>query len=573
MTVDLVLAGGTVVDGTGAPARVADVAVRDGRVVAIGEVGESATRTIDADGLVVAPGFIDLHTHYDAQLMWDPTAHPSPLHGVTTIFGGNCGFAVAPAAPENVDYLARLMSRVEGIPLAALQQGLTWDWTSWGEWNDRFTGAIVPNAGFLGGHSTLRRAVMGERAIGEEATEEELVAMERLLDECLRAGALGFSTSMSPTHNDGDGNPVPSRFATRDEILRLAARVREFPGTQLEMVLAGTIAGFTDDEVALVAEMSRVADRPLNWNVLGVVAGGNHQSQLEASTRASELGGRVIALTLPMTMAIRLSFATGFVLDGLPRWRELLYSRPRAERAAALADPQIRAQLDEGARSPEAGLLRNLANWERFTLVECFAPENKRFEGRTVGDVAAELGTSAFDALCDIAVADDLRTGIRPELPPEDEGTWAERVKVWRDPRAVVGASDAGAHLDMFCSAGYATFMVGEAVRDRALVTMEEAVRLLTDVPAQLYGLRDRGRIAENGIADLVVFDPATVGPGPEHTRDDLPGGESRITVEAEGVEHVFVNGVEVVRGGAFTGATPGTALRAGRDTATVHAN
>ncbi len=571
MTVDTLVKGGTVVDGTGAPARRADIGLRDGHILAVGAVDESAARTIDATGLVVAPGFVDLHTHYDAQLLWDPTASPSPLHGVTTVFGGNCGFGLAPARDENVDYLARLMARVEGIPLPALQHGVPWDWQSFGDYLDRVErGGIAVNAGFLAGHSVLRRQVMGADAVGEPATEEHLAQMERLLHDALDAGAMGFSSSQAPTHNDGDGNPVPSRAATRDELLRLAAVVKAHPGTQLELIIPGCLNGFTDDEVVLMAEMSLAADRPLNWNVLGVAAGGNHEHQLEASTRAAERGARVVALTLPQGIRIRLSFLSGFVLDGLPGWRET-FALPPAERMRALADPETRRQLDERAHSPEAGVLANLARWERLEIVEGFTPETRALEGRRIGDIARERGAAAFDTLCDIVIADGLRTGLKPDFGgPEPDEVWKMRAEVWRDPRAVIGGSDAGAHLDMMSGASYSSFVVGDAVRG-GYVTLEAAVSLLTDVPARLYGVRDRGRIAPGMRADLVMFDAETVGPTGERTYDDLPGGASRIVAQARGIEHVLVNGTEIVRDGEYTGATPGIVLRAGRDTETVY--
>ena len=286
VSVDLLIRDGTVVDGTGAPARRADVGVTDGRVVAIGPVDDAATRTIDADGLVVAPGFVDLHTHYDAQLLWDPTASPSPLHGVTTVFGGNCGFALAPGGDAHVDYLSRLMARVEGIPLPALQQGVPWDWTTFAEYVDR-----VEQSGISGERRfPLRAFGVAARRDGRPRSRRrprpttQLAAMEHLLHDALAAGAMGFSSSQAPTHNDGDGNPVPSRAATRDEMLRLAAAVRAHPGTQLELIIPGCLNGFTDDEVALMAAMSAAADRPLNWNVLGVATGGNHDQQLAAGT-------------------------------------------------------------------------------------------------------------------------------------------------------------------------------------------------------------------------------------------------------------------------------------------------
>jgi N-acyl-D-aspartate/D-glutamate deacylase len=570
---DLVITNGTVVDGTGAPARRADVGIADGRVVAVGEVDATGARTIDASDLVVAPGFVDLHTHYDAQLLWDPTASPSPMHGVTTVFGGNCGFALAPGGAEHVDYLSRLMARVEGIPLPALQNGVPWDWTTFAEYLERVErSGIAVNAGFLCGHSSLRRVVMGEDAVGNEATDDQVDAMIALLHDALDAGAMGFSTSQAPTHNDGDGNPVPSRSASASELVRLAAALRDHEGTQLELIIAGCLNGFTDDEVELMTEMSLAADRPLNWNVLGVTPGGMHEHQLAAGTRAAERGARIVALTLPQGMRIRLSFLTGFVLDGLPGWRET-FALPPEERMRALADPDTRARLDTQAHSKEAGVLAGLARWERLEVVEGFTAETRAYEGRKVGDIARERGEAPFDALIDIVLADGLRTGLRPDFGgPEPDDVWKLRAEVWRDRRAVVGGSDAGAHLDMMSGASYSTFVVGDAVRD-GYVTLEEAVHLLSDVPARLYGVRDRGRIAPGSHADLAIFDPETVGPAGERTLDDLPGGASRIVASSTGMHHVLVAGTEIVKSGAYTGATPGTLLRAGRDTRTVHAN
>jgi N-acyl-D-aspartate/D-glutamate deacylase len=573
MNVDLIIKGGTVVDGTGGPSQRADVAINDGRIVGVGAVDDTATRTIDATDLVVAPGFVDLHTHYDAQLLWDASASPSPLHGVTTVFGGNCGFTLAPGGEAHIDYLSRLMARVEGIPLPALQQGVPWDWRTFPEYLDRVeSSGMSVNAGFMCGHSALRRVVMGDDAVGGTPTDAQLEAMERLLHEALQAGAMGFSTSQAPTHNDGDGNPVPSRAATRDELLRLARALHAHAGTQLELIIPGCLNGFTDDEIDLMTEMSLGADRPVNWNVLGVAAGGNHDKQLEAGTKAAAKGARIVALTLPQGVRIRLSFATGFVLDGLPGWRET-FALPINDRMRALIDPDTRKRLDEQAHSPEAGVLAGLARWERLEIVEGFAPETRKLEGQKIGDIARKQNKTPFDALCDIVVADQLRTGLRPDFGgPEPDHVWKMRAEVWRDKRAVIGGSDAGAHLDMMSGASYSTFVVGNAVRDDH-ITIEEAVHLLSDVPARLYGVKDRGSIREGAHADVIIFDPLTVGPAGERTRDDLPGGASRIVAESTGMHHVLVAGTEIVRGGEYTGATPGTLLRSGRDTKTVHAN
>jgi len=566
---DVLIRGGTVIDGTGAPARRTDVAVDAGRVVAVGDSDDRARTVIDADGLYVVPGFVDLHTHYDAQLTWDPSASPSPLHGVTTVIGGNCGFSLAPSGPAHADYLARMMARVEGMPLSSLEQ-LDWSWTSFGDWLGRLDGRIGVNAGFLVGHSAVRRSVMGEAAVGSAATADQTAAMVAMLHRSLEEGALGFSTSQAHTHNDGDGSPVPSRSATRAELEALAAAVGDHDGTTLEIIVPGCLNGFSDDEVDLMATLSLLANRPVNWNVLGVSAmnRGGLEHQLAASTEAGKRGATVVALTLPHTMKIRLSFEHGAILDGLPGWREL-FAVPVAERITRLSDPDERRRLDAGARSKEAGIIGALANWQMLLIDETFAPQNKAYEGRSVGEVAGERGQQPFDAMLDIVIADELRTGLRPPIP-ESEADWELKADVWRDPRTVVGGSDAGAHLDVMCGAIYSTSLLGEGVRKRHLLSWEEAVHQLTEVPARLYGLRDRGRLAPGTWADIVVFDPDRVGQLPERTRADLPGGASRLYAEAEGIERVLVNGTEIVTAGAFTGAVPGAVLRSGRDTDTV---
>ncbi len=567
---DLIIRGADVVDGSGAPRRRADVGVRDGRIVTIGEVTEDATTVIDAARLVVAPGFVDIHTHYDAQVLWDPAVTPSPLHGVTTIVGGNCGFTIAPVEPSETDYLTRMLARVEGMPLESLVEGVSYDWRSFGDYLDTIDGKTAVNAGFLVGHSAIRRCVMGDDAVGKPASEEQIAAMQRLLAESLDAGGLGFSSSWARTHNDANGDPVPSRAATREELLAFCETTGEHEGTTLEFIPA--VGGFEEEHLQLMADMSRTANRPLNWNVLVPNAGRAEYAweMLGAGDYAAERGGKVLALTVPDTMKTYLSFKSGFVLDALPGWEKTM-ALPPAEKIKALGDPAERARLNEGAQSPEAGMLRGIANWAAMEVNQTFAPENEGLAGRTVGDIAAERGQEPFDTLCDIVVLDELRTVVCPPVAGNDAASWELRRDVWRDPRAVVGASDAGAHLDMLSTFNYSTAML-RACREHGLMPLEEAVALLTDRQARLYGIKERGRIAEGWHADLVVFDEATVAPGPVSWRNDLPAGAGRLYGEAEGIAHVIVNGTEIVRDGQLTGATPGTTLRSGRDTETVTA-
>ena len=566
---DLLIRGGTVVDGTGeTDARRADVAIDGGRVTAIGEgLPANGGEEVDADGLVVAPGFIDIHTHYDAQVFWDPTLSPSPLHGVTSVVGGNCGFSIAPLAAEHGEYLMKMLARVEGMPLESLEQGVPWDWTDFGDYLDRIEGRLSINAGFMVGHSALRRLVMGEAATQREATEDEVGRMGDLLGESLAAGGMGFSSSWARTHNDGSGDPVPSRHATAEEIVDLCRVVGRHEGTTLEFI--PMVGPFEDWAKEIMTDMSLAANRPLNWNILVVMAGLDEltEGQLTAGTHAAERGGRVIALTIPHGISPRLSFASGFLLDTIPGWEKPM-TLPHSEKLDLLASAEGRAKLLERAR--EGGAIGGLANWGQYVLTEVVAAENAAHEGRTVAEVAAETGKEPFDALLDIAVADDLRTGF--SFPPSGESKedYQARVKVWRDDRAIIGASDAGAHLDFLATFNYATALLGNAVREYGVIPLEEAVYRISGEQADLYGLRDRGRLLEGAHADVVVFDPETVGPEPIVSKEDLPGGGWRLFGGATGIERVLVGGQEVVRGGELTDARPGTVLRSGRDTDTV---
>lgn len=574
---DIAITGGLVADGTGAPARRIDVGVKDGRIVALGERLDDAARVIEADGLVVAPGAIDLHTHYDAQAFWDPTLSPSPLHGVTSVIGGNCGFTIAPLAaspdvearPDDADYLMRMLSRVEGMPLESLQAGVPWGaWRTTAEFLDHLDGTLMPNAGFMVGHSALRRVVMHDEATCREATPVEVEQMKALLRAGLAAGAMGFTSTWSTSHNDHEGVAVPSRHAGRDELIALCSVVGEFDGTQLEFIPA--VGQFDDDTFRLMGAMSAAANRPLNWNLLQVYAQNWDlvQHQLAGYDIAAAEGGRVLALTLPDTFRIRLNFTSGFVLDILDGWDRLM-ALPKDEKLRQLRDPAQRSDWDRMAQGT-SGSQRAIANWAGYRLLETFSDRWKPHEGRIIGEIALELGRDAWDVLADIVADDDLRTVIANQDRGQDEATWRRRVEVWRDHRAIVGASDAGAHLDMIDSFSYSTTLLAKAVREHELMGVEEAVHLLTGAPAALYGLHDRGRVAVGCRADLQVFDPSTVGPGPVSMRFDLPGGAGRVYGEALGMHHVIVNGVQCVEHGELLATRPGRILRSGIDTRTV---
>jgi N-acyl-D-aspartate/D-glutamate deacylase len=564
---DVAIVGGEVVSGTGEARRRADIGIRDGRITTVGTLDEPATRTFDAAGRVVCPGFIDVHTHYDAQVLWDGDLTPSPLHGVTTVLGGNCGFTLAPMNEQSFGYLAAMLSRVEGMPLDSLLEGVDPSWTTFAEYLDRIDGQVAVNAGFLVGHSTVRRLVLGEdwqRA----ASDDEIDAMGRLVAQSLEDGALGFSSSWSDTHNDAAGDPVPSRYATEEELLRLCAELREHPGTWLEF-LPWASGPFPDERARLMGRMSAIAGgRSLNWNLLTVnrtISDELVQNRLGASDVAKELGGSVFGLTLPVSTDIRINLDSGFLFDVEPTWRKLL-SSPHEEKMRELRDPELRRRLvDEAQGSPGA--------WydpEQLQFDHVVAPQNAHVTGRPIAEAAREQGVDPFDLMFDVALADDLETVFRLPKRGDDAESWQRRLALWRDPRALVGGSDAGAHLDMMDTFGFYSDFVGPTVRDRQLLPLEEAVKLITSDAARAFGLRDRGRIVPGHLADVVVFDEHRVGATPIEMRHDLPANGMRLYSEGVGFETVLVNGTAVVESGRLTGERPGRVLRSGADTDTV---
>ncbi|MDO0914076.1 D-aminoacylase [Streptomyces sp. DT2A-34] len=571
---DHVIKGATVVDGTGAPAHTADVGIRDGRIAVIGIVTEESRTTEDATGLVLAPGFVDPHTHYDAQLFWDPYATPSLNHGVTTVAAGNCGFTLAPlnpARPDDADYTRRMMSKVEGMSLVALEEGAPWSWRTFGEYLDALEGRIAVNAGFMVGHCALRRYVMGPEAIGGQPSAEQLAEMVRLLHDAMDAGAWGFSTTQSSSHSDGDGKPVASRHAKPDELLAMSRAVGDHEGTQIEAIVAGCLDQFSDAEIELFVEMSAAAGRPLNWNVLTIDSAVPERvpRQLLASEQARKAGGRVVALTMPILTPMNMSLGTFCALNLIPGWGPVL-GLPVPERIAKLREPDVQAELLRHATAKEAGVFRRLTNFGRYVIGDTYSEANRGLSGRVVEDIARERGQEPFPCLVEICAADDLRTVLWPMPTDNDPASWSLRAETWQHEDVLLGGSDAGAHLDRMCGAPYTTRFLGDCLRGRRLVGLEQAVKMLTDDPARLFGLRERGRVEEGFHADLVLFDPERIDAGTASLVHDLPGDSPRLDSKAIGVRAVWVNGVEAIRDDVVTGAVPGRVLRSGRDTRTV---
>jgi N-acyl-D-aspartate/D-glutamate deacylase len=569
---DYLIKSGTVIDGTGSVGFVADIAIKGDRIVSIGTINGEAKETFDATGLIVAPGFIDPHTHYDAQLFWDPHATPSNLHGVTSVVMGNCGFTLAPVNNEtDADYLRRMMVRVEGMPLEALENGVSWDWSSFKEYLSRLEGKIGLNVATMVGHCALRIAVMGAEATERTATDDEINAMKDLLADCLDAGGLGFSTTRSYTHNDGNGNPVPSRVAAESELLALCEVVGAFEGTTLEWASDGCLNGFTEEEVDLMADMSLASRRPLNWNVLTIDAArpDDYRNQLKALEECTQRGARVVALTMPVLVGMNMSFLTYCGLNMMPDWGPIL-SLPLDERMAKLHDPDVRKFMEERAASPDAGVFSRLTGWGLYIIGDTYSDENAGLKGRTVGDIARERGVRDFYCLLDIVLADNLQTVLWPGPTDNDPASWLMRAQAWQHPDVMIGGSDAGAHLDRMSGAPYTTSWLHDCLHGKALTTLEDAIRHITQVPAELFGLLERGVLREGWYADVVVFDPETINAGEVVLLNDLPGGAGRLYADSIGMRRVFVNGTPTVIDNQPTESLPGTVLKSGQDTYTV---
>ena len=549
--VEFALRNGRVVDGTRAPARSADVLVRDGVIVEVGPLPETHGRQdIDLSGLVLSPGFVDPHTHYDAQVFWDRDLTPSSWHGVTTAVMGNCGFGVAPTRPEHREIVLRTLERVEGMPIEALRLGLPWVFETYPEYLDAVD--ALPkrvHVASLIGHTPIRHFVMGDAATEREATIEEIRDMRAVVEGALAAGAVGLSTSKSPTHRGAGNKPVPSRLATIDEIVGLALALR---GAGYGVLEATYGPGLFVEEFA---DLARRTGRPVTWAAV-LAQRGDPSWARSIVARTRELGGDVFPQMAcrPVVFQLRLDDPTS--LSGLESFKELR-ELDEAERRARYADAAWRTQAraDIAADSLWAGRFED-------AVVEESCVHGALVGGPTLGELAAERGTHAFDVAVLLSLEDGLATRFRVILANDDEDQVA---RLLLEEGLMLGLSDAGAHTSQLCDANAPTYLLGYWMRERGVLSLEDAVWRLSGQPAEVFGLRDRGVIRRGAVADLVAFDPATVGSrGPERVRD-LPGGADRVIVRSIGVEHVWVGGTCVRRDGVdLDGVAPGRLLRNG---------
>ena len=531
MPADLVIRGGTVVDGSGGPGRTADVSVSAGVIEEIGP-GLSGHEELDATGCVVAPGFIDIHTHYDAQVFWDPALRPSSFHGVTTVVAGNCGFTIAPTRPEHHDVIVRTLENVEDMDAATLTEGIVWDFRTHPEYMDlvRDRGTVL-NFGCYVGHSSLRLFVMGDAAYEREATPDEIDRMCALVVEAIGAGAVGFSTSFAYTHRGMDGLPVPSRFAARDEVEALFMAAG---GTGRGVVLATAGEQCTYDDIY---RLQPLVGRPFTYPLFAL-SDGRHQPQLDLQDDAAARGLQVWPQVTPRPLTMQFTMESPFSFNVSTVFGELM-DRDRDARIAAYRDPAWRARA---AADLEQVPMR--PRWET-----CEVSESDRFpelEGRRVDELATERGCGPLDVICDVALEEDLTTRFRIYIA-NDEPVSVGRLLAHE--RTVLGLSDAGAHVGQLCDAPIPTDLLGTWVRDRGALSLEHAVRKLSGEPADLFGFVGRGYLRTGAWADVCVFDPDTVAPGPTRRVRDFPAGGERLTAEQpRGVRHVLVNGVPIRR-------------------------
>jgi len=529
MAADIVIRGGEVIDGTGGPRRRADVAIKDGRISEIGE-NLSGARTLDAAGQIVAPGFVDIHTHYDAQIFWDPALTPSCFHGVTTVIAGNCGFSIAPTRPEHREVIAKTLENVEDMNVATLSAGIPWDFETFPEYLDsiRRRGSMLNYNAYVG-HTALRLFVMGNDAYEREATDSEVQSMCESLEDGLRAGAAGFATSLAPTHVGMNGMPIPSRWSSRGELEALAKTVGRFG--------KGVVAFTPGDAMSVeqIYDLQLEVGCPFTWTALLSFPGGGHEKSAKAHAEGFARGANVWPQVSPRPLVIQFLMSEPFLFAASKPFANLI-GKSREERIACYADSEWRknalAELESIALKPR---------WDAMTIDES---SNADLVGRKLGELARERGESPLDTLCAISLEEDLGVRVSQPVANDDEHVVGQLLNI---EGAALGLSDAGAHVGQLCDAPQATDLLGNWVRDREIMSLERAVQKLSGEPASIFDLEDRGTLTEGNHADVVVFDANTIAPGPVRRVRDFPANADRLTADApEGVTHVLVNGTPI---------------------------
>jgi len=555
MAYDLLIKNGTVIDGTGANRRQADVAVKDGKIAEIGKIDEGAAKIIDAADCIVAPGFIDPHTHYDAQICWDPAISPSSWHGVTSVVMGNCGVGIAPCKPEAREIAMRDLVNVEGIPFDVLNAGITWDWESFPEFLDAAAkrGSAL-NLGFLAPLTPFRHWVMGEASMERAATPEETAQIKGLIRDAVDAGAFGFSTTTLNQHIGYQARPLACRNASGDELKAYANVLKETGKGAIEIALTKKISVMADDERDLLEFLINESGKPVTFLAL-FQRDDIPDACVETLRRAKALPGAV-PQTSPLALTREVNMRNPFTFAAFPCWGRVFADKSKEAQRAVYADPAFRNAFREELKNATGFS----GNWSRITVHETYNPAMKHYEGRTVGDIAKERGKDGVDTFLDLTLEDDLDIEFVLAQFNIDVKRVTENLT---DPRVLIALGDGGAHVDMLCDAGYPTYLLGTWVRERQIMSLEQAIARLTAQPADLFGIKGRGRLAVGNAADIAIFDPETIGSASRgERRNDLPGGAKRMVMPSRGIEYTIVNGALAYERGRVTGATPGVVLR-----------
>ena len=559
MSYDLLIKNGTVVDGTGAERYQADVAVADGKIAAIGKITDGAKKTLDASDLIVAPGFVDPHTHYDAQICWDPLITSSSWHGVTSLVMGNCGVGLAPCKPENQEIAAWDLVNVEAIPFEVLGKGVTWDWTTFPEYMDaaQKRGSGI-NIGFMAALTPFRHWVMGEESMERSATSEERAQIKAMIKEAVAAGAFGFSTTNVALHIGYKGRPIACRQADWDELKAYANALQELGKGSIELALTNEAAIVDEVEYALLDMLVTESQRPVTW--LALLNRDDKPEAAMSTLRAVEplfKKGAIPQVTC-RPLIIQIDLRKPFIFANLPCWKPA-FDRPVDEQMRFYRDEKFRAEFRKELETPKVFN----GKWERAIVHVASKPELQALVGKSVAEIARQRGKDGLDTFLDLCIEDDLQLEYTYELFNADEDRIPELIT---HDQVMVGLSDGGAHVDMLCDAGYCTYLLGTWVRDRQVMSLEHAVKRITSEPAAFYGLATRGRIEQGLAADFAIFDLNTVGSKKRgEMRSDLPGGGRRLVMPAEGVMHTVVNGTVLYQDQKHTGALPGQVLRSGQ--------
>jgi N-acyl-D-aspartate/D-glutamate deacylase len=554
---DLILKGGRIYDGSGMPSCNGDVAIENGKIIAIGRLNGGAKRTLNVDGLAVCPGFIDPHTHLDAQLLWDPLGTSSCYHGVTSVVLGNCGLSLAPAKAENREAVIKSFVRVEAISRRVLEEGIEWKWTSTGEYLNALGTRLGINAAALVGHIAVRHHVMGEEAVERQATPEEIIRMKDLVRQGMRAGAVGFSTNQNPRHIREDKKPVASRLASDDELGSLLDVLGEMNSGVVQLSGGGADAR---GRIAYAAQMARRTGRPVLWQSISHSwSRPDHwRGMLDTTARVMQEDGLpIFAMTQAKPFQNRYTLLDAQCFDEFPTWKAAMFG-PVNIRKQLFADPSVRKKLRAEAiedRSPSVFPRR----WDVIFIDHVKLVKNKGLEKKSVEDVARSQGKDGLDCFLDLALEENLETRF---VHTNTQGDPKAVCEIPKHPAVMIGQSDAGAHMGYDARFGYSTAFLGCWVRDHGIMSLEEAVNKLTFRVASVFGLSDRGLLRPGLAADIVVFDPATVNAQEPEYVQDLPGNETRMIQNATGVPHTIVNGEVVIENGVATGARPGRVLR-----------